>query len=162
MRHGREQPEGTRTGTYDERLSVPWRWWVIPAVFLGVLWLGYRSVLGEPAALLVTAAGAAVVAVTLARYGAARIRVADGLLTAGAARIPLSAIGEVQPLDAEQARQLRGPKADARAYLLLRGYLPRAVYVQIADPADPTPYAYLSTRHPERLAQALEAARSGP
>ena len=45
--------------------------------------------------------------------------------------------------------------ADARAYLLLRPYLKRAVRVEIADPADPTPYWLVATRHPETLAAAL-------
>ena len=47
--------------------------------------------------------------------------------------------------------------ADARAYLLLRPYLKRAVKVEITDRADPAPYWLISTRHPEELAQALVA-----
>ena len=35
---------------------------------------------------------------------------------------------------------MAGVDADARAYLLLRPYLKRAVQVDLADPADPTPY----------------------
>jgi hypothetical protein len=31
--------------------------------------------------------------------------------------------------------------------------------VEVTDPADPTPYLYLSTREPERLAEALDTAR---
>jgi hypothetical protein len=31
--------------------------------------------------------------------------------------------------------------------------------VVVTDPEDPTPYLYLSTREPERLAEALKAAR---
>jgi hypothetical protein len=42
-----------------------------------------------------------------------------------------------------------GRDADARAYLLLRPYLKRAVRVEITDPADPTPYWLVSTRHPK-------------
>jgi hypothetical protein len=34
------------------------------------------------------------------------------------------------------------------------------VRVPILDPADPAPYWVLSTRHPERLAAALEEARA--
>jgi hypothetical protein len=53
-----------------------------------------------------------------------------------------------------------GPGADARAYLLLRPYLKRAVKVEITDPADPAPYWLLSTRHPDRLAGAIAGLRS--
>jgi len=48
--------------------------------------------------------------------------------------------------------------ADARAFLLLRPYLRRAVMVPVQDPADPTPYWLVSTRQPERLVRALVAA----
>ncbi len=48
-----------------------------------------------------------------------------------------------------------GSEADARAYLLVRPYLKRAVRVTVVDPADPTPYWLVGTRHPEALAAAL-------
>ena len=44
-----------------------------------------------------------------------------------------------------------GVDADARAYLLLRPYLKRAVRVEIADPADPAPYWLVSTAHADAL-----------
>jgi hypothetical protein len=148
-----------REQAYTERLRVPWWWWAVPVFFLWTLWLAYRAALGDLAAAAVTAAAAGLVAALLVGYGSARIAVADGVLVAGRARIPLAAIGEVRALDPEAARELRGPRADARAFMLLRGYLPHAVYVQITDPADPTPYAYLSTRHPTELAAALAELR---
>ena len=43
--------------------------------------------------------------------------------------------------------------------MLLRSYIPTALRVEVTDPADPTPYLYLSTREPEGLAAALEEAR---
>ena len=66
--------------------------------------------------------------------------------------------GAVAALDADQTRLVSGRDADARAYLLLRPYLNRAVRVEITDPADPTPYWLVSSRHPEALAAALGAA----
>jgi hypothetical protein len=44
--------------------------------------------------------------------------------------------------------------------MLLRSYVPTALRVEVTDPADPTPYLYLSTRDPEALAAAIGAARS--
>ncbi|KWX00341.1 hypothetical protein TH66_16085 [Carbonactinospora thermoautotrophica] len=145
---------------YSERLTVPWRWWVVLVFFLASLWVAYAAWLGPGVALLVTGAAALITAGVLVGYGSARIRVADGVLEAGRAAIPLSAVGTVRALTAEEARELRGPKADPRAYLLLRGYLPRAVYVEVADPADPTPYWYVSTRRPDELAAALNSAKA--
>lgn len=58
-------------------------------------------------------------------------------------------------LDAEEARAWRSYKADPRAFMLLRSYIPTAVRVKVTDPADPTPYVYLSTREPQALVAAL-------
>lgn len=93
-------------------------------------------------------------------YGSLRIRVVGDSLIAGEAKIPVSALGDAEILDPEEARAWRTYKADTRAFLLLRAYIPRALKVEVTDPADPTPYLYLSTRDPERLAEALKAART--
>ena len=63
-------------------------------------------------------------------------------------------------LDADGVRRQAGVEADARAYLLLRPYLKRGVRVDIADPADPTPYWLVSSRRPDALVSALEAGRT--
>jgi hypothetical protein len=90
-------------------------------------------------------------------YGSARIRVVAGSLVAGKARIPLEALGAAQVLDPAEAVAWRSHKADSRAFMLLRSYVPTALKVEVTDPADPTPYVYLSTRSPQRLADALAA-----
>ena len=140
---------------YDERLGVPLRWWALATMFTASMLLAF--LVATP--LWVAVAGTAVVGGGLLAlfvgYGAARISVADGVLRAGRARISLEHVGEVQALGAEDAHRLAGRDADARAYLLLRPYLRRAVRVAIDDPADPTPYWLLSTRRPDRLAAAL-------
>jgi hypothetical protein len=86
--------------------------------------------------------------------------VVGGSLIAGDAKIPVSALGEAHVLDAEEARAWRSVKANPRAFMLLRAYIPTALRVEVTDPSDPTPYLYLSTREPERLAAALDAARA--
>ena len=59
----------------------------------------------------------------------------------GRARISGAATSAAaEPLDAEATRRVAGRDADARAYLLLRPYLKRAVRVTVARPGDPTPY----------------------
>ncbi|MFB7371167.1 DUF3093 domain-containing protein [Streptomyces sp. NPDC056222] len=144
---------------FDERLTAPRSWWVITALLglsggLVTFPLGTVPTLGG---LLVATALAAVV---VSSYGSARIRVVAGSLVAGDARIPVSALGAPEVLDAEEARAWRTFKADPRAFMLLRSYVPRAVRVEVTDPADPTPYVYLSSRDPEGLVAALEAART--
>ncbi|WP_059012578.1 DUF3093 domain-containing protein [Streptomyces specialis] len=143
---------------YDERLTVPRAWWAMAA--LGVVLLGVALVpLGAVPLLCGLAAGGALCGVALSTYGSARIRVVADSLIAGQARIPLAALGEARALDADEARAWRTHRADARAHMLLRAYIPTAVRVEVTDPADPTPYLYLSTRRPDRLTKALAAAR---
>ncbi|WP_432247535.1 DUF3093 domain-containing protein [Streptomyces sanyensis] len=144
---------------FSERLTAPRSWWVVAALFgvsggLVALPLGVLPLLGG-----VILAGAAAGAVVSA-YGSARIRVVSGSLVAGDARIPVSALGEVRVLDPEEARAWRSHKADPRAFMLLRSYVPTAVRIEVTDPQDPTPYLYLSTRHPEQLSEALRALAS--
>ncbi|GHG16908.1 DUF3093 domain-containing protein [Streptomyces zaomyceticus] len=145
---------------FDERLTAPRSWWLIAGLLglsggLVMFPLGTVPMLGG---LIVAAvlAGAAV-----SSYGSARIRVVAGSLVAGDARIPVSALGAVEVLDAEEARAWRMHKADPRAFMLMRSYVTRAVRIEVTDPSDPTPYVYLSSREPEALAEALEAVRVG-
>lgn len=143
---------------YDERLTVPGSWWLIVTLAgvsagLVLLPLGVLPLLGG----MLVVGTLAAVAVSV--YGAARIRVVNGVLVAGQARIPLTALGEAEALDAEQAREWRTHRADPRAFMLLRGYIPTAVKVEVTDPRDPTPYLYLSTRRPEHLVRAVSKGR---
>lgn len=147
------------TQPYDERLTVPRSWWVM-AVGAGVglalvfFPFGVLPMLGG------LVAGAALAMMTVSSYGSARIRVVAGSLVAGKARIPLTALGEAEVLDATEAAAWRSYKADPRAFMLLRAYVPTALKVTVTDPSDPTPYVYLSTRSPQRLADALAAVRT--
>lgn len=143
---------------YDERLSVPLRWWVQATMLVASLWLAVVVAMPALAATVITLIAAALVAGGLVAYGAARIRVRDGVIHAGRAHIAVEHLGAITPLDKEASRHLAGPGANARAFLLLRPYLKRSVKIEIADPADPTPYWQLGTRHPDRLAKALLAA----
>ncbi|WP_239459879.1 DUF3093 domain-containing protein [Nocardioides daejeonensis] len=144
---------------YAERLSVPLRWWAQGAMLLVSLFLVLAVVdalSGAAIGGIVLGAGV-LLAGALVQFGSARIEVVDGELRAGRAHIPLALLGEATALDPEAARRAAGVEADARAYLLLRPYLKRAVKVQIDDPADPTPYWLLATRHPQRLAHVLSS-----
>jgi len=143
---------------YDERLWAPWWLWLLAALFALSVALAYGFPLGAGWGLVAGLASGGAAAWGLVA-SAARVRVAGGVLQAGRARLPLSAAGLVVPLDAEQARRLRGPEADPAAYTLIRGWVPTGVRVDVNDPGDPTPYWYISSRRPEALAAALEAPR---
>jgi hypothetical protein len=151
--HGRTIP--LTPVEYDERLSVPLRWWVQGTMLVASLWLAMIVALPATAAWTITAIAMAGLALGLVAYGAARVTVDGGFLRAGRARIAGLHLGESSALDAEATRRISGAEADARAYLLLRPYVKRAVQVEITDPADPAPYWLISTRHPDDLARAL-------
>jgi hypothetical protein len=142
---------------YDERLTVPRSWWVM-AVGVGVSMALILFPFG-PLPMLAGLAGGAVLAMSaVSSYGSVRIRVVAGTLVAGKARIPVTALGRAVALDPAETTAWRTYKADQRAFMLLRSYVATALKVEVTDPGDPTPYLYLSTRSPERLAQALQAA----
>ncbi|WP_037672041.1 DUF3093 domain-containing protein [Streptomyces griseus] len=144
---------------YEERLTAPRSWWFI-SFLVGVAFALVLLPFGTLPMLGGLVGGTAVAAVAASSYGSVRIRVVGDSLLAGEAKIPVAALGEAEVLDAEEARAWRTYKADTRAFLLLRAYVPTALRVEVTDPEDPTPYLYLSTREPERLAKALEAART--
>jgi len=140
---------------YHERLGVPLRWWVQGTMLVASLWLAVIVATPGAVAWTVTAVAMLLLVAGLLAYGDVRVSVADGVFRAGRARIEGRFLGAVEALDADQTRRTAGPEADARAYLVLRPYLKRAVKVEIVDPADPTPYWLVSSRRPEDLVGAL-------
>lgn len=87
------------------------------------------------------------------------IEVVGDRLVAGRATIPVDQLGEIELLGAEGLRAAIGPALDARSYLLVRGWIHRGLRIANIDPADPAPVWILTTRHPQRLAEAIQAAR---
>jgi hypothetical protein len=140
---------------YRERLRAPIRWWVVAALLVASVFVAVDVPVGPRVSLPVTAVVAAGTAALLVRISRAEVVVDAGGLRAGRATLPPWAIGDVEPLDAAATRRLRGPDADVRAYDLQRPWVATAVRVTVADPADPTPYWLVATRHPAELAQAL-------
>lgn len=147
---------------YSERLRVPLRWWAQGTMFIATFWLAMVVALDATAPVLpwiITGVLLALLALFLRSYGDARLVVGDGWFRAGRARIEVGHLGPAEALDDEATRYVSGPGADARAFLVLRPYLKQSVKVEITDPADPAPYWLVSSRHPQALAGAINAAR---
>lgn len=145
---------------YRERLWPTPGVWAMAVLFpagVGVTMipLGLTAVL---IAFVVTLAAAVAAFVHLA----ATINVTTSQLIAGRAQVECQLLGRATAHGADDARFERGPGLDARAFLLLRGWLPGVVKVTLDDPADPTPYWLISTRQPMRLAAAINEARARP
>ena len=141
--------------SYREKLSVPLRWWVQGTMLVATFWLAFVVAAPALVAWSATAVLLLIMVGLFVGYGAPRVEVGDGWLRAGRARIAGEFLGDAEALDAAETRRVAGPGADARAYLLLRPYLKRAVRVTVRDDRDPTPYWLVSSRDPEHLATAI-------
>lgn len=133
-------------------------------------WIYVASLLLIPASILVLAPVSlpAGIATGVLLYGAVVtslsvtapvIEVAGGRLRAGRASIPLSEVGEAIGATDAAARVERGTGLDARAFLVIRGWVQPVVRIPITDPSDPTPYWLVSTRRPKELAAAINGSR---
>lgn len=144
--------------TYAERLTPP------PALFAGAwglavaLGVSFFAALGPVVGLVAALAAGGALTVVLLR-AAADVRVEAATLVAGRAHIPVRLLGQVRALDATEAREVRGPRSDPAGFHLIRGWVPAGVLAEVTDPADPTPYWFVASRHPAALAGAIEAAR---
>jgi hypothetical protein len=169
---------------YHERLHVPLGWWLLGLVTILVLATELAAGYSWPIAIAVYVVLVAGLAVLLLNWGRPTVEVGGGELRAGPARLRLAAVGEVSALDEAQTRSLRGPRGDPAAFLLIRPYLRRAVYVEVARPGAESrrgrgrlrrrglrlrldvvsppvdsPFWLVCTRHPAELAAAIEGAR---
>ncbi|MGC4896467.1 DUF3093 domain-containing protein [Micromonospora sp. DT31] len=151
-------PTATRA-RYAERLGLPWWAWpaalAVAALVAVELWLGAPGVRAWlPFVLLLPATAAA-----LWWLGRIRVEVRDDELRVDDARLPVRYVADVVPLDAAGRREVLGVGADPLAFVVQRPWIGGAVQVVLDDPADPTPFWVVSTRHPVELATALLAAR---
>ena len=90
--------------------DVPLRWWALATMFLASMLLAFLVATPLWVALAGTAVLVILVLALFLGYGAARISVHDGVLTAGRARISLEHVGEVEALVVHGAHPgIRGP-----------------------------------------------------
>lgn len=143
---------------HHERLTVPWWGWLLTlavvTAFAAPFWLGTRWWLGI-VLLLATVVG-------VWWLGRIRVAVVNGELMVDDARLPVRFIADAVALDAARRRELLGPAADPLAFVVQRPWVGGMVQVVLDDPADPTPYWLVSTRHPDRLASALLRPAAAP
>jgi hypothetical protein len=151
---GDQQRRAATSTGYQERLTVAWWLWpvMLGTVLLIMAELSFGAALRSPYAYL---AAAAVTAAGMLWVGRIRIRVVDGEFLVDDARLPLWAIDSVWPVEPADRRDLLGVDADPLAFVVNRPWIGGGVRVDLADPADPTPYWYVSSRHPRRLVAAL-------
>ena len=115
---------------------MPASWWLLPVAAALSMWLAFQHAYGPVVSVPVAVVVVAGVGGGLLAYGRATVAVEDGAFVAGRARLPLWAVGRVDVVPAVEAQAARGPGADPRAYLLIRGYVGPMVRVGVDDPAD--------------------------
>ncbi len=156
----RERPESLlKWGVtlYREKLwPAPWLFvstaLVIPAsllVFLPINWW-----VGVATAIVLYAG-----CVAALLLGSPVVEVTDSELRAGRARLPIGVVGSATAYRGDEAQLERGRRLDARAWLLIRGWISPVVKVEVVDETDPAPYWLVSTRQPDAVIDALEKAR---
>ncbi len=142
-------------------LPRPWVW-LMPIGFAAFLGVAYGYAYGSAAGWLVGLATASALLAWLALGTRTSVAVDAGTVRADRAQLPARYIGRVRPLDPQATFRARTAAADPRAFLMLRPWASASsVVMEVTDPADPHPYWLISTRRPQRLADALVAARAG-
>jgi len=161
----RARPAGPGSG-YTEQLRTPW-WWYLGAVGVALL-LGAEFAVAVPGwlagvpLLLLLPAGLLFVR----RLSAGRITVTEGRVVAGDRSVPVADIEQAIDLTAQELRRLIGRHSDPLAFTYVRSWIGPGVQLVLQAPAAPLepddrypePYWVLSTRHPDRLLAALDAA----
>jgi hypothetical protein len=134
-------------------------------------WLFISTALVIPASLLVflpisqlagivTAAVLYLGCVGLLLLSAPTLEVTKDQIVAGKARLPMAVVGSAEAFGGDEARLERGQRLDARAWLMIRGWIDPVVRVELVDEHDPTPYWLLSTRRPQAVVDAIAKAKA--
>ena len=134
-------------------------------------WLFFATALVIPASLLVflpidfrvgivTAIVLYAGCVAALLLGSPVVEVTESGFRAGRARLPLEVVGTVTGYRADEASLERGRHLDARAWLLIRGWISPVVKVEVVDETDPAPYWLVSTRQPDAVIDALVRAKA--
>jgi hypothetical protein len=155
QQHTPPPPATSGTARFDERLSVPF-WWYLPAIAVAAL-LGAEVHMGYPGirswigyAILVPIA-----VVAMFSLGRTRIRVLDDELQVGSETLPLRHVGRIDIVAKTDKQAALGPQLDPAAFLVHRGWIGPVIRIEVTDRADPRPYWVISVRDPEALASAL-------
>jgi hypothetical protein len=141
---------------YRERLLPgPWVFiftgLVIPASLL--VFLPINQSIGVVVAIVLYLGCAALLFV-----GSPIVEVTTSAFVAGRARLPIPNVGKATGFVGREATAERGVRLDARAWLVIRGWIQPVVKVVVEDPTDPAPYWLVTTRHPKELIAALAKA----
>ncbi len=148
----------SRADRYSERLTAPWWWWLAGAAL--TLVLGYEIQLAayrQSWSVVAYPLLGALIAWGIWSMGRTHIRIdADGAVHAHKAVLPAEVISRGAAIGPSQRSAAMGRQLDPAAFLIHRSWIKSMVLLVLDDPDDPTPYWLVSTRHPEKILEALE------
>jgi hypothetical protein len=143
---------------YREKVYAPWWIWTLALSMCVSLAIAFGAALGMTVG-LITLFVAGVPTCYALIFSAYVIEIDSENIWVGKAHLPLRFSGVSLALNPEQTRQRRGPAADPACYLTIRGWVGTAATIEVTDPADRTPYWFISSRNPTRLVEALATAK---
>ena len=144
--------------TYREKLwPTPW-WFLATALVIPASLLVFLPINPNVGVVVAIALYAACVAALIA--GSPVVEVTETEFRAGRARLPLEIAGSATAHRGSDAQLERGQRLDARAWLLIRGWISPVVKIEVLDKTDPAPYWLVSTRRPDAVIEAIKRARS--
>ena len=148
-----------KSPVFQERLWPSPGQWVFAFIMTTSLGIAYGRAYGSNLGLIVGVVATIVVAIGLI-VNTPLIQIDELNFRVGRARLPLQFVGKIQKLDEAQSRRARSTDADTNAHFQLRGGIMNTVIVEVTDPHDPHPYWQVSSRHPDKLIAALNAAKN--
>ncbi len=157
---------------------MPWWWWPPALLVIGLLaaevhmgypgvraWLPYVLLLPIAAVVLVRLGRSTVGVITVGGRpgsGTAGAAADEDEVVAGLAHLPVRFVGRTDVVAGARKQRALGPDLDPEAFVLHRPWISSAVRLEVLDRDDPTPYWVVSTRHPDRLVEAIREAARGP
>jgi hypothetical protein len=148
-----------KSPVFQERLWPSPGQWVFAFIMTASLGIAYGRAYGADLGIVVGITATIAIATGLV-VNTPLIQIDELNFRVGRARLPLQYVGKIQKLDEEQSRRARSTDANSNAHFQLRGGIKNTVIVEVTDAVDPHPYWQVSSRNPDELIAALNAAKN--
>jgi hypothetical protein len=152
-----EQPRvNPACASYSERLRAPWWWYLAGMAAAFLLGAEFAAVIYGWAAwvplLILLPASIAMVL----RLSSGRLAVTESRLVVTGAQLSLEQIDQAIALTSSELRRLVGRQGDPAAFTFVRGWIGPGLQLVLKE-SRPIPYWVVSSRHPDRVLNALKA-----
>ena len=148
-----------KSPVFQERLWPSVGQWVFAFIMTSSLGIAYGRAYGADLGIVVGIIATIAVAIGLV-VNTPLIQIDELNFRVGRARLPLQFVGKIQKLNEDQSRRARSTDANSNAHFQLRGGIKNTVIVEVTDAEDPHPYWQVSSRNPDALIAALNAAKN--